>query len=234
MSRDDSEGPPQKLNLAKGPPSPAAGSRPGREGGLRDTNRKARRDSLHDAALPLFLTRGIAGVAIEDITREAGIAKGSFYRYFPDKEALVASLFAEVGEGVRGALRDCARRLEEARDSASLFQAYRALAEDLSVSLLTRPDLVRLYLQEARGPDEGARRPVRALSRQVAEGAEILTAAAHRHGLLRDLPPGVSSLAVVGAVERLLFAFLSEEVNLSVFEVPQALISLVLDGIRAR
>ena len=39
-----------------------------------------------------FLERGIESVSIDDITREAGVAKGSFYRYFADKDALVGAV----------------------------------------------------------------------------------------------------------------------------------------------
>ena len=37
---------------------------------------------------PLFLERGIETVTIDEITREAGVAKGSFYRYFDDKKQI--------------------------------------------------------------------------------------------------------------------------------------------------
>jgi AcrR family transcriptional regulator len=43
---------------------------------------------LIEVARHLFAQRGFAGVNIADISREAGIAKGSFYRYFDSKEAI--------------------------------------------------------------------------------------------------------------------------------------------------
>lgn len=42
----------------------------------------ARRDQLLDAAERLLVVRGVAGTAVADIATEAGVAKGSFYRYF--------------------------------------------------------------------------------------------------------------------------------------------------------
>ncbi len=66
--------------------------RPGQPGGVRDTNRKEKERVLLDAALLLFLARGVEGVSVDDITKSAEVAKGSFYRYFKDQEALVDAL----------------------------------------------------------------------------------------------------------------------------------------------
>lgn len=51
-----------------------------------------RRDQLLDAAEKLLVVRGVAGTTVTDITSEAGLAKGSFYRYFSSKEQLLAAL----------------------------------------------------------------------------------------------------------------------------------------------
>src|SRR5688500_3148300 len=66
--------------------------RPGPVGGARDANRLARLGQLGESALELFLAEGIPYVTIDQIVERAGVAKGSFYRYFRDKEELVASL----------------------------------------------------------------------------------------------------------------------------------------------
>jgi AcrR family transcriptional regulator len=44
------------------------------------------------AALEVFEERGLSGARLEDIARRAGIAKGTIYLYFPNKE----ELFSEV------------------------------------------------------------------------------------------------------------------------------------------
>jgi hypothetical protein len=53
--------------------------------------------------------------------------------------------------------------------------------------------------------------------------------------LLREgIPPELSTLTVIGAAERLLFGVLAgENVGGEVWEIPGALITLILDGIRA-
>jgi TetR/AcrR family transcriptional repressor of nem operon len=43
---------------------------------------------LLDAALTVIRTKGYAAATVDDICRAAGVSKGSFFHYFPDKEAL--------------------------------------------------------------------------------------------------------------------------------------------------
>jgi AcrR family transcriptional regulator len=51
-----------------------------------------RRDELMNAALRLFLKRGVGPTTIEQITSGADVAKGTFYLYFSSKEDLLAAL----------------------------------------------------------------------------------------------------------------------------------------------
>lgn len=50
------------------------------------------RQSITDAARTLFAQRGFHGTTLADITSAAGRSPASFYRYFADKEDLLAAL----------------------------------------------------------------------------------------------------------------------------------------------
>jgi len=188
--------------------------------------------ALSEAGLRLFVERGLDGVTIDDITQSAGVAKGTFYRYFEDKPALVDALLEPVRRELLDGLEACGRALAVARDVEAMFEAYRAVAAVIASALLQYPDVVRLYLQECRGPPVGARVKVVELARLVSRHAVDITEKAHTHGLLRPIRPAMSGLAVVGAVERLLFAVLSGEDIGNPLELPDALTTLVLDGLR--
>jgi AcrR family transcriptional regulator len=206
--------------------------RPGKEGGARDRNRRERTRSLCEAAVGLFLDKGVEATTVDDITRVAGVAKGSFYRYFEGKPQLVEALFAPVEEAVVASMKRCRQALSRARTAAELKAAYAALAGELSAVMLTSPDLVRLYLQESRGPAHGGREPIRRLSDTLMEGAVTLTKAARRQGLLRELPPRVTAVAVVGAVEAMLVEHFERGSLGEPMEATAALIAMVLDGVR--
>lgn len=188
--------------------------------------------ALSEAGLRLFVERGLDGVTIDDITQSAGVAKGTFYRYFEDKTALVDALLEPVRRELLDGMEACGRALAVARDVEAMFEAYRAVAAVIASALLQYPDVVRLYLQECRGPSVGARVKVVELARLVSRHAVDITEKAHTHGLLRPIRPALSGLAVVGAVERLLFAVLSGEDIGNPLELPDALTTLVLDGLR--
>jgi len=208
-------------------------SRPGPAGGARDANRRARTQQLSAAALDLFLEHGLLAVTIDQIVERAGVGKGSFYRYFRDKEELVAALFAELAAGVTGAFDACRDALVAARTPAALSGAYLELARAIAAVIAAQPRVALLYLQESRGPAIGARAPVRQLADRVADLAEMLSTHARDHGLLRDLDPRVQALVVLGAVERLLFDALSGgRVAGRTDAVAAMVVSIILDGVR--
>ncbi len=208
--------------------------RPGKAGGKRDRNRQERTRALCDAALVEFLERGVERVTVDEITKAAGVAKGSFYRYFEDKSQVVEALFSPLRKEVETALDECGRALGEARSTDALTAAYQTLAMQMGQAALREPRLVKLYLQECRGPAEGARAPIRALRDEINSAAVALTEAAHERHLLRELPPRITAFAVVGAVETLLIAVFDGEPLGSPAEATQALVSMVLDGVRKR
>src|SRR6516164_11716171 len=52
----------------------------------------ARRAAILEAALDEFSARGFAGARLDDVAQRAGVAKGTIYLHFKDKEALFQEL----------------------------------------------------------------------------------------------------------------------------------------------
>jgi AcrR family transcriptional regulator len=161
------------------------------------------------------------------------VAKGSFYRYFRDKTGVVDALISPLEDTMDGAFERCRAALAEAETPAALNDAYAGLAQELSLVLLGSDKQVRLYLQECRGPADGAREPIRRLADKIIDGGISLTETARERGLLRDLPPSVTAVAVIGAVEGMLVRQFSGRPIADPLTATTALISMVLDGIRA-
>jgi AcrR family transcriptional regulator len=209
--------------------------RPGPAGGTRDENRRARLRQLGEAALHLFLAEGIPAVTIDQIVERAGVAKGSFYRYFRDKEELVASLVEPLAEKVAAVFASSRAALAAAGGPGEVSAAYLDLARQVAEVIAAHPRAALLYLQESRGPGSGARAPITKLAEQVADLAEALSAHASDHGLLRDLDARVQGLVVLGAVERLLYDFLSgRRVASRPEQVSAIVVTIILDGVRRR
>ncbi len=64
----------------------------------------ARRDAILDAALDEFSAKGFASARLEDVAKRAGIAKGTIYLYFADKESLFQELIRAKMVPVVGSL----------------------------------------------------------------------------------------------------------------------------------
>ncbi|MDK2911149.1 MAG: hypothetical protein PWR29_106 [Methanolobus sp.] len=55
-----------------------------------------KRRALMEAALKLFTERGFHGTSTAQISKEAGVATGTLFNYFPTKEDLINGLYFEV------------------------------------------------------------------------------------------------------------------------------------------
>ena len=70
----------------------------------RSASPEARRAAILDAALEEFTARGYEGARLDDVAKRAGIAKGTIYLYFADKEALFQDLVRSMVHPVLGTL----------------------------------------------------------------------------------------------------------------------------------
>src|SRR5580704_12326674 len=66
---------------------------------------EARRAAIVQAALDEFCARGFAATRIDDVAARAGVAKGTIYLYFDDKEALFQELVRTSLVPIVGALK---------------------------------------------------------------------------------------------------------------------------------
>lgn len=60
------------------------------------------RERLFRIAVDRFRGQGYDGVSVSEITREAGVAKGTFFNHFPSKEHVLAEAFHRVVNEVAG------------------------------------------------------------------------------------------------------------------------------------
>lgn len=206
--------------------------RPGAVGGKRDLNRRKRVQDLIEAGLTLFLERGIEAVTIDEVAREAGMAKGNFYRYFRDKADLVEGVIEPVAETTRGALEACHDKLSKVSDRAEAVGAYAELGNRLAGALAMYPDAMCLYLQERRAPATTARQAISNLAADLDNRAVGLSQVAVDKDLVVVSDPRVSAIAVLGAVEALALAAVRNQVRMDPVETTKGLISIVLEGLQ--
>ena len=118
--------------------------------------RHDKRVRIVDAAVEVFAEKGFRGARISDIARAAGVADGTIYLYFRNKEDLLLTIFEEkVGEilvRMHAALENVDAPLDRIRAFAGLhFHLLRtnpALAQVLQVELRQSSRFLRDYRPE--------------------------------------------------------------------------------------
>ena len=69
---------------------------PSRQGKPRNLRKAARREAILAAALDEFSARGFEAARLDDVAKRAGVAKGTIYLYFRDKESLFEELISAM------------------------------------------------------------------------------------------------------------------------------------------
>ncbi|HKU11190.1 MAG TPA: helix-turn-helix domain-containing protein [Sinomonas sp.] len=81
--------------------------------------RPGARDKILDTSYELFARRGIRDVGVDEIISRSGVAKATFYRHFPSKDALVLA-YLDRWFVARSAAIEAATEGIESRDEAVL------------------------------------------------------------------------------------------------------------------
>jgi TetR/AcrR family fatty acid metabolism transcriptional regulator len=86
-----------------------------------EKNRNGKSEAILRAAAKVFAKSGYFNAKVSDVARAAGIADGTVYLYFKNKDDLLTSIFSwAMGEFLHRALRDLAE-LKEAREKLRRF-----------------------------------------------------------------------------------------------------------------
>jgi AcrR family transcriptional regulator len=114
--------------------------------GLREQRKPARREAILAAALDEFASRGFEAARLDDVAKRAGVAKGTIYLYFRDKE----SLFQEL---IRTMLTPVVGTVEGFRDADIPLRVLADRLVDLFVNEIfgtKRREVIRLMITEGR------------------------------------------------------------------------------------
>jgi AcrR family transcriptional regulator len=110
--------------------------------GKRETAKSERRERLYEAALALFRTQGYETTTVDQITRQAGLAKGTFFNYFPTKDAVLRYM------GTREIGRLGGTVFSAANGTSSPLTKLKRLMSTLATSLENDRDLVCLVFRK--------------------------------------------------------------------------------------
>lgn len=111
--------------------------------GKAEENKRAKRNSLLQRSYDLFTTKGISDTSISDIVSSAGVAKGTFYFYFKDKQDIIDHLIARKSETI---LLNAVNNLEDRKKAdpgMSTVDMIITIADSIVTDLSKDPKLVK-------------------------------------------------------------------------------------------
>ena len=130
-------------------PTKPARRRAGRQTAPAATSNRAertaeRRAAIIEAALEEFIARGFTATRLDDVAKRAGVAKGTIYLHFKDKESMFEELISTAIVPLLGRLMPPPSMNGSVRDALEGF----ATAFIREVAATRRGDIVRLIVAE--------------------------------------------------------------------------------------
>jgi AcrR family transcriptional regulator len=136
---------PKPANRRAGETASAAAPAPPKPASNRAERAAERRGAIIEAAMDEFIARGFAATRLDDVAKRAGVAKGTIYLHFKDKE----SMFEEL---IRTAIVPMITRLwgTPPQPGTSVRDMVEGFAKTFieEVATTRRGDLVRLIVAE--------------------------------------------------------------------------------------
>lgn len=170
-----------------------------RSGGRRGADKRAR---ILKAAVKVFAKKGFHETKVAEIARAAGVADGTIYLYFKNKDDVLISVFEEnidqLSARLRedlGSLPDTATKIRHiVRSQLGVIKARRDLAEVLSVTLRQS----NRFLRQFAAPK---------FSDYLDIIAEVIEAGQRDGEVRKDVAPRVVARALFGALDGLLLTW---------------------------
>lgn len=178
------------------------------------------RESLLRSGERVFSERGYHEASVSEICRRAGLANGTFYRHFENKEEIFAALVERLQRAMRERIERSAVQAGSRR--AALTQAYRSV-----LSYVEEEAALYRVGRSAESMRLGIHRQFRAnladaLRQIVRSGIEI--------GEFRPVDPDTAAYALLGIIEFAVMRYILWEPGSLDEGVLQTLDSLVLHG----
>jgi len=187
----------------------------------RERSREATRQRLLTSARGLFAGKGLHQVTSHDIARGAGVASGTFYLHFKDKEEVFREIVYDAVERLRERLQAALAAAPDTRSSV------RAHAEALVAFAEEHSDLVRIVF----GRDHGAARLESDVLDYLADvGADLLRARQAAGSFRSSLDPRVAAQAMTGMFTRVVVWWIEDPSRAPRESIVETLIQIQLSG----
>ena len=176
----------------------------------RSVAKDERRADLVRAAKQVFAQAGYHAATVDDITRAAGVAKGTFYLYFDEKR----EIYYEVIRGFLQLIKDIGRQVAQAGGGGDFRSRIEHAASELMKIFVENRELARLAYRESMGLDAELEQLIRGFYREIAEVEAANIRVGIELGIFRPVDPLLVAYAHIGMAERVILATLEDDSGL--------------------
>lgn len=189
--------------------------------------------TIQDATMRVIARKGMAAATMQEIAAEAGVAKGTLYLYFRDRDDLVEKTF-------ESAMDELMLEIDRALEAQGSFEEkLRGVMSAKFTFFSKNRDFFRLYvsLRMPEGDAGSQRRHQRKCEPRYRSRVEKLAAVveqAIRRGDVRRLDPRRLALFIIEGSTAVILERLGESSPPPDEEEVEFIVSLILDGARKR
>lgn len=189
--------------------------------------------SIQEATMRVISRKGMAAATVQEIADEAGVAKGTIYLYFRDRDELIEKTF-------QGAMAQLMARLDAVLEKDVPFdQKIRELLASKLAFFGENREFFRLYLslrmpEETQQPRKRQKQTCHPQYRARAQKLAGVLKEAMGRGEIRELDPYRLALFIIEGSTAIILERLTEDSSPADAADVEFMASLVLDGIRRR
>jgi TetR/AcrR family transcriptional regulator, fatty acid metabolism regulator protein len=188
--------------------------------------RDDKRDRILKAAVRVFARKGYFAARVSDIAKKAGVADGTIYLYFRNKEDILVSLFDEV---MAGHLDEARAELKAAPGPAARLLR---IAEHHLRTLGENRDLAVVFQVELRQSTKFMERFTASWLQDYFQLLHGVIEEGQRAGIFRaDLPKKVVAKAFFGALDEMVTSFILSGRDYDLSELASPVVDLFLRGV---
>ncbi len=187
----------------------------------------ARREDIVQAAIEVFSKKDFQSASISEIAQRAGVANGTIYQYFKNKEDLFFSIPVEKTNEFRSQV---ALHLE---GIAGVFNKIRKFVWYFLYFFKTNPDYGRLLMLELRVNRSFAKTETYDFLKQSVRSVWDILEEGQKEGVIRtDVDIYILRHLVLGILEHMVSRWLLKDAQYDILEQHQQVSRVLIDALR--
>ncbi len=198
---------------------------------VREKKKAETRQLLMASAIQIFHKKGIHETRVSDVVSRAGVAQGTFYNYFPSKEALFKAIADEYTASYSALFHDYAGRLFENGSLDSITTDLSRFLRQLFISCRDNIATARLVFGEgagSAGPYQEICESV--ISRFIALIKGVLDKG-QKNNFIRFEDTELAATMIFGMFQRSMFYFLLTKKDFDVDRIERGIMTFLLVGL---